>query len=38
MYVGHGVKNEIEKVINLLRPQLQVRLRFISHQEKKDEG
>ncbi|XP_041358001.1 mediator of RNA polymerase II transcription subunit 23-like [Gigantopelta aegis] len=31
MFVGDGVKNEVEKVIRNLRPALQLRLRFISH-------
>ena len=31
MFVGDGVKNEVEKVIRSLRPALQLRLRFISH-------
>jgi mediator of RNA polymerase II transcription subunit 23 len=31
MFVGDGVKGEVEKVIRSLRPALQLRLRFISH-------
>lgn len=31
MFIGDGVKNEVEKVIRNLRPALQMRLRFISH-------
>ena len=31
MFIGDGVKNEVEKVIRNLRPALQLRLRFISH-------
>ena len=31
MFVGDGVRNEVEKVICKLRPALKVRLRFISH-------
>jgi len=31
MWVGDGVKNEVDKVIRNLRPALQLRLRFISH-------
>ena len=31
MFVGDGVKNEVEKVIRNLKPPLQLRLRFISH-------
>ena len=29
MFVGDGVKNEVEKVIRSLRPALQLRLRYI---------
>lgn len=31
MFTGDSVKNEVEAVIRKLRPQLQVRLRFITH-------
>ena len=31
MFVGDGVKNEVEKLICNLRPALKLRLRFISH-------
>lgn len=31
MFVGDGVKNDVEKIIRNLRPALQLRLRFISH-------
>ena len=31
MFVGDGVKNEVEKLICHLRPALKLRLRFISH-------
>lgn len=31
MFVGDGVKNEVEKLICHLRPSLKLRLRFISH-------
>ncbi|KAL5016931.1 hypothetical protein ScPMuIL_006520 [Solemya velum] len=31
MFVGDGVKTEVEKLIRNLRPALQLRLRFISH-------
>ncbi|KAH9498459.1 Mediator of RNA polymerase II transcription subunit 23 [Bulinus truncatus] len=31
MFVGDGVRNEVEKVICKLRPALKLRLRFISH-------
>nr|KAG5705860.1 hypothetical protein BaRGS_030750 [Batillaria attramentaria] len=31
MFVGDGVKNEVEKLICNLRPPLKLRLRFISH-------
>ncbi|XP_052774892.1 mediator of RNA polymerase II transcription subunit 23-like isoform X2 [Mya arenaria] len=31
MFVGDGVKNDVDKVIRTLRPALQLRLRFISH-------
>ncbi|KAL4235920.1 Mediator of RNA polymerase II transcription subunit 23 [Mactra antiquata] len=31
MFVGDGVKSEVDKVIRTLRPALQMRLRFISH-------
>ncbi|KAJ8305857.1 hypothetical protein KUTeg_016402 [Tegillarca granosa] len=31
MFVGDGVKNEVEKIIRNLRQALQLRLRFISH-------
>ncbi len=34
MFVGDGVKNEVEKVIRSLRPALQLRLRYISHHGK----
>lgn len=37
MFVGDGVKNEVEKVIRNLRQALQMRLRFISHHGR-DEG
>ena len=36
MFVGNGVKNEVEKVIPTLRPALQLRLRFISHHFKEE--
>ena len=36
MYVGDGVKSEVEKVIRKLRPALRLRLRFISHQGKEE--
>ncbi len=36
MYVGDGVKSEVEKVIRKLRPALKLRLRFISHQGKEE--
>ena len=36
MFVGDGVKNEVEKVIRNLRPALQLRLRFISHHGKEE--
>lgn len=31
MFTGDSVKNEVETIIRKLRPQLQVRLRFITH-------
>ncbi|XP_046366598.1 mediator of RNA polymerase II transcription subunit 23-like isoform X3 [Haliotis rufescens] len=31
MFIGDGVKHDVEKVIRNLRPALQLRLRFISH-------
>ena len=31
MFVGDGVRSEVEKVICKLRPALKLRLRFISH-------
>jgi mediator of RNA polymerase II transcription subunit 23 len=31
MFIGDGVKNDVEKLICNLRPTLRVRLRFISH-------
>ena len=34
MFVGDGIKNEVEKVICKLRPALQLRLRFISYHSK----
>ena len=34
MFVGDGVKNEVEKVIRNLRPALQLRLRYICHHGK----
>jgi len=36
MFVGDGVKAEVEKVIRSLRPALQLRLRFISHHGRED--
>jgi hypothetical protein len=36
MFVGDGVKNEVEKVIPTLRTALQLRLRFISHHGKEE--
>ena len=36
MFVGDGVKTEVEKVIRSLRPALQLRLRFISHHGRDD--
>ena len=36
MFIGDGVKNEVEKVIRNLRPAMQLRLRFISHQGKEE--
>lgn len=31
MFVGDGVRSDVEKVICKLRPALKLRLRFISH-------
>ena len=31
MFTGDSVKNEVETIIRNLRPQLQLRLRFITH-------
>ena len=36
MFVGDGVKAEVEKVICKLRTALQLRLRFISHHSKEE--
>ena len=36
MFVGDGVKAEVEKVIRSLRPALELRLRFISHHGRED--
>ena len=36
MFVGDGVKNEVEKVIRKLRPALQLRLRYIAQHGKEE--
>jgi hypothetical protein len=38
MFVGDGVKTEVEKVIRTLRPALQLRLRFIAHHGREEGG
>ncbi|XP_074643703.1 mediator of RNA polymerase II transcription subunit 23-like [Tubulanus polymorphus] len=38
MFVGDGVKTDVEKIIRNYRPALQLRLRFIAHHGKEDPG